>query len=107
MDEDWLVPAMGLIDGGSNRFVRQCGKRWKLGGREQLQAIRPAIEELLRSGKGFGSIRHLGHWELYKPESLQNHLWWQPAFTDQTFARRANSRTWDLARLDTLADPPR
>jgi len=65
MGEDWPVPAMGLIDGGSNRFARENGKRRKLGGREQLQAVRPAIQELLRSGKCSGGIRHLGHWELH------------------------------------------
>src|SRR2546425_11149284 len=107
MGEDWLVSAMRLIDGGSNRFARQSSKGRKRSGRVHLQAIRPAIEELLRSGKGSGGIRHLGGWELHKPESIQNRRWWQPTLTDENFARRADSRTWDLAGLDTLADPPR
>src|SRR5437867_7271296 len=106
MGEDRLVPAMSLIDGGPNRFVRQSGKGRKRGGRVHLQAIRTAIEELLRCGKGFGGVRHLGLLDNHKPEGSHNGLWRHPALTEQHFARRADSRTWDLAGLDTLADPP-
>src|SRR6267142_1813372 len=107
MDEHELVPAMGLLHGGSDRAVRKRGKRRRWSGSEHLQAIGPALEDLLRGGERSSGILHLRRRKLHVPEGSQNRRWWQPTLAEQTLPRRTDPRTWKLARLDPITDPPR
>src|ERR1700730_1650055 len=107
MDEHELVPAMGLPHGGSDHAVRKRGKRRRWSGSEHLQAIGPALEDLLRGGERYVGILHLRRRKLHVPEGSQNRRWWQPSLAEQSLARRTDPRTWNLARLDPIANPPR
>src|SRR6266446_5731401 len=82
MDEHELVPAMGLLHGGSDRAVRKRGKRRRWSSSEHLQAIGTALEDLLRGGERSGGILHLRRRKLHVPEGSQNRRWWQPTLAE-------------------------